>query len=428
MKQLLNKPLRAFAGYAFLILLCSIPAYYYFMDYIWISELNEHNRIIAEKTRYNLNAIANQDSTLAQTIGLWNKLQPNTDLQPTQTIQPDSIYNLYKQKPHAPNQDIDRFQGLVTYFSIQGQPFRFRVETNVEESYETILTITGVTLVFFIFLVLGFILINKRISARLWQPFYATLQKLRAFSLDKQQSITFDPANIAEFEELNQALSSLIESNLGVYKQQKEFTENASHELQTPIAIVQSKLDLLLQNQNLTQEQSSYIDEANQALARVSRINKNLLLLSKLENVQYARQESINLSELLSDTVLLFADYAEGKNIAINTILEPAVSTMGNKVLVEILLANLILNAIKHNLNHGTIQINLSSNRLVIANLGTTALLFDQLFRRFGRASTQTPSTGLGLAIVKEIATKHNWTISYEFQDNWHYFSVILTP
>jgi len=223
-------------------------------------------------------------------------------------------------------------------------------------------------------------------------------------------------------------LSSLIESNLGVYKQQKEFTENASHELQTPIAIVQSKLDLLLQNQNLTQEQSSYIDEANQALARVSRINKNLLLLSKLENVQYARQESINLSELLSDTVLLFADYAEGKNIAINTILEPAVSTMGNKVLVEILLANLILNAIKHNLNHGTIQINLSSNRLVIANLGTTALLFDQLFRRFGRASTQTPSTGLGLAIVKEIATKHNWTISYEFQDNWHYFSVILTP
>ena len=134
MNQLLHKPLRAFAWYAFLILACSIPAYYYIMDYIWVSELNEHNKTIAEKTEHNLNAIAEDETSITQSVSFWNKLQPNTDLQATDAIKPDSIYNLYKAKPFASERDIDRYQGLVTYFNIHGKPYKFIVETNVEDS------------------------------------------------------------------------------------------------------------------------------------------------------------------------------------------------------------------------------------------------------------------------------------------------------
>lgn len=423
-KQLLNKPLRAFAWYAFLILACSIPAYYFIMDYIWVSELDEHNRIIAARTQHSLNAITVDELQIDQHVEFWNKVQPNAALQPTKTLRPDSVYNLYKQKPFAPNEDIDRFQGLVTYFTIHGKPYRFTVETNVEESHETIFSITLVTMLFFVLLLLGFILINKRISAKLWQPFYHTLEKLKAFNLDKQTNITFEASDIAEFEELNQVLTKLIGANVLTYQRQKEFTENASHELQTPLAILQTKLELLLQNQALNKEQSHHIAEAHKALARATRINKNLLLLAKIENQQYSVRQRINLQEVISDSLDLFSDYAKGKKIRIQTKMEAESGIQGNKSLVDILVANLLLNAIKHNVEAGEIHITLSAGHLSIYNSGEAALNADQLFKRFSRVNVQTPGTGLGLAIVKEICVQHNWHIDYCFQSQQHCFSI----
>ncbi|AEE49690.1 sensor histidine kinase [Haliscomenobacter hydrossis] len=424
MNQLLHKPLRAFAWYAFLILACSIPAYYTIMDYIWVSELNEHNKIIAEKTKHNLNALAGNKEATAQSVEFWNKLQPNTDLQPADVIRADSIYNLYKPKPFASKKDIDRYQGLVTYFNIHGKPYKFIVETNVEESYETILSIGMVTMLFFGLLLLGFVFINKKISNRLWQPFYVTLQKLKSFDLDKQSKIRFEPTDIAEFEELNTALAKLIHSNIASFKQQKEFTENASHELQTPLAIIQSKLDLMRQNKSLDREQSQHIDEASKALARASRINKNLLLLAKIENHQYTQRELINLDGLIVENIDLLKDYAEGKKIQIQTQIKAGVEILGNLALVEILLSNLLLNAIKHNVEGGEVSVALNSNQLRVCNAGQESLQLDELFKRFSRTSPHVPGTGLGLAIVKEICIQHNWRVTYTFEARMHCFSV----
>lgn len=427
MKKLLYKPLRAFALYSLLVLACSIPVYFLIIDYIWTREISQHNRIKSESAKQNLQALKLQERELEQGIALWNKLQPDAKIKEVKALLPDSSYNIYRKNQYIPSKGYDRFQGLVSYFELNNKFYSITVESNVEESYETIFAITGITTFFFIILLTGFIILNKKISKRLWKPFYQSLQKISAFNLSSQQKPGFEQTDIAEFEEMNASISRLIESNINVYRQQKEFTENASHELQTPLAIVQSKLDLLLQSSSLSQVQSAIIDQTNHALARVSRINKNLLLLAKIENQQFSDQEQIDLSAQLQDQISLFSDFLSGKNLKIEHQIEANITIKTNKVLLEILLTNLLMNAIRHNVKNGLIHITLKKDNLRISNTGITGLNVEKLFQRFSTASSQNPGTGLGLAIAKEICNRQGWQSNYRFENNQHIFSISLS-
>nr|WP_121274199.1 HAMP domain-containing sensor histidine kinase [Pedobacter schmidteae] len=422
MIKLLDKPLKAFIIYAFVVLSCSIPVYFLMIDWIWIREVNEHNRIVAESTKQNLNSLKLNDKQLAQSIHLWNKLQPETTLEPTTSIKPDSTYNVYRKNKYIPSKGYDRFNGLVTYFKINNVAYRLTIETNIEESYETIAAITAITVGFFIILLVGFIKLNKRISARLWQPFYVTLEKIKAFDLNKQQKISFEPNGIIEFDEMNASISKLVESNIAAYRHQKEFVENAAHELQTPLAVVQSKLDILFQNHGITSEQAILIEKIQNALSRVSRINKNLLLLAKIENQQFPEKESIEIGTVLREIHFLLSDFQENVSLHLETTNEVWIE--GNKILVETLLTNLLMNAIRHSTHPAEIHINLKNNCLSVINPGTIALNAEKLFKRFSTASKLTPGSGLGLSIVKEICVRYHWDISYNFTDNHHIFSV----
>jgi signal transduction histidine kinase len=426
MKKLLHKPLKAFAIYSFVVLLCSIPVYFFIIDYIWIREINQHNRIKSESAKQNLQALKLEERELKQGIALWNKLQPEAKIQEVSAMLPDSSYNIYRKNRYITSKGYDRFEGLVTYFKLNNMFYSITVETNVEESYETIFVITAITASFFLVLLTGFIILNEKISKKLWSPFYHSLQKIRSFNLSSQQKPTFEKTDIAEFEEMNTSISRLIDSNIDVYRQQKEFTENASHELQTPLAIVQSKLDLLLQSSALSEEQSAIIDHTNKALARVSRINRNLLLLAKIENQQFADKEQINLSAQLQEQISLLSDFLLKKNLKIEQQIKPNIIIEGNKVLVEILLTNLLMNAIRHNIKNGLIRITLNNNSLRILNTGITGLNEEKIFKRFSTASSGNPGTGLGLAIVKEICNQQGWQLSYLFENKLHIFSITI--
>jgi signal transduction histidine kinase len=294
-----------------------------------------------------------------------------------------------------------------------------------EDRYLIIGIVTMLTMLFFLLLIVGFVLINRRISKRLWQPFYNSLAKIKSFNLDKQQTVVFEDTDIDEFAELNQSLNKLIAGNITVYNQQKEFADNASHELQTPLAIIQSKLDLLLQSKLLTDEQYELIEDANKALSRVARINKNLLLLTKIENSQFMDKEVIDLSLLLESTLTLFSNFSEDKQLILKTDIPPGITLEGNKILIEILLNNLITNAIRYTANNGTITITLSDKSLFIINPGTTALQHDQLFKRFGTTTSSiTRGTGLGLSLVKQICNRYGWKADYDFHNMHHTFSL----
>ncbi len=426
MNKLLNKSLKSFTIYALIVLATSVPAYYYLVDSIWLRELDEHNEIVADRTENELNKLELTETELNQSIVLWNKIQPGTNLQKTalDKNRKDSTYTVLRKNPYAAHEDIDRFRGLSRVIEINGEAYLLTVETNVEETEETVVAIAILTFFFFVILVVGFLILNRRLSVKLWQPFKNTLTRLKAFNLNSQSSITFENSNILEFQELNEALNKLIEHAISVYKTQKEFTENASHELQTPLAIIKNKLDILLQKETLTDRQYQIIEDINKALTRVSRINKNLLLLAKIENHQFDGSEIINLSELIEQCLEQFKEHFANKKLSIQTEIEKDFFITGNKILIDILISNLLLNAIRHNSQNGIVRISLSKTGLFISNSGMKALETENLFKRFKKHSDQSSGSGLGLAIVEQICKRHQWTIAYKFHQETHTFKI----
>lgn len=295
-------------------------------------------------------------------------------------------------------------------------------EAGREDTFLIIGAITLLTVFFFALLLSGFVWLNRRISRQLWRPFYRTLEEIRAFDLGSHTAVELEHSNIAEFEELNASIRRLLDSNIAIFRQQKEFTENAAHELQTPLAIVQSKLDLLLQDVDVTSGQSRVIEETNNALSRVSRINKNLLLLAKIENQQFLEKEQINMGEPLQDILYLLSGLLEERTIESD--IDPVCMVEGNRILVEIMLTNLLMNSLRHTEPDSKIRITLAQRELAVANSGSHPLDITKLFRRFGAASSQTPGSGLGLSIVKEICCRYNWTVDYQFAEQQHIFAI----
>ena len=426
MSKLLHKPFKAFTIYALIILACSIPVYYLVVDFIWLDELDEHNHIVKERIEYSFNNAQIEENELNSLLKNWGKLQPSTTLTPSDLSvpKPDSTYTITKQNTYVEHNEIDRFRVLSSYISINGKLYHLQTETNIEEADETMLAIAIVTLLFFALLVIGFIFLNRRIAKQIWQPFRNTLKKLKSFDLTTQRAISFDKTNIEEFEELNQSLQKLIDKNISVYSQQKTFIENASHELQTPLAVLKSKLDLLLQNKNITSEQAELLTAIDLPLSRITRINKNLLLLAKIENKQFAEVENIELTEVINETLELLSDYTTLKQISVDENFSEKLFLSCNKTLLEILVNNLLINAIVHNTEQGKIQISFSNKTLTVSNTGKTPLNNEKLFERFTISSSETANSGLGLAIVKEICNRYNWHIHYTFENNLHSFSV----
>ncbi|WP_286926554.1 sensor histidine kinase [Flavobacterium sp. UBA4197] len=426
MSKLLNKPFKAFTLYALLTLIGSIPVYYYVVDYIWIKELDEHNQIIKDRIDERLQTVSIEKQKMDTILKFWNIMQPGTTLVPSEnnTLIRDSIYTVIRENKHGNILEKDRFRGLVAPVSIAGKHYRLTVETNVEETDETLLAIALVTFVFFSLLVIGFIVLNKKIAKGIWRPFQNTLTQLKAFDLTKHKNIQFEKSDIAEFEELNEELEKLIAKNITAYHLQKTFIENASHELQTPLAVLKSKTDLLLQNKDITSEQLLILNAINVPLSRVSRINKNLLLLAKIENQQFEDIETVNITAILDESIEMLADYITDKNIALHFQNKASVLISCNKSLLEILINNLLTNAIRHNSTNGNITITIEDGKLTFSNSGDNPLRQNTLFQRFSVSSSATTNSGLGLAIVKEICNRYHWQIVYSFEKNRHLFSV----
>lgn len=423
MSKLLDKPFKSFSIYALIILVCSIPVYYFVVDSIWMEELDEHNLIIRKRMEKGIQKIQVDERELTKTLQIWNSLQPGTKLIPIEENdrKDDRMYTTRVYNPFE--REMDRFRVLSTTIRIQGKPYLLTISTNVEEADETLIAIAIVTVFFFAFLVLGFVFLNKRISKKSWKPFYSTLNQLKKFDLNKDRHIQLEQSEIEEFEELNRELTMLIERNASAYDQQKRFVENASHELQTPLAVLKSKMDVLLQNEQLSDEQSSIIEAMNSNISRISRINKNLLLLAKIENLQFAEEITVDVSDTLKNTIELLEDYSENKGMKIERSLANC-SVACNPTLLEVLLNNLIINAIRHGNSGDCIKIVLTEQRLTVSNAGSAALNSDQLFVRFAISSNETTNSGLGLAISKEICERYHWNLSYSFKDCSHRFSI----
>ncbi len=263
----------------------------------------------------------------------------------------------------------------------------------------------------------------RRSTKKIWKPFDDTLKKIEAFRLGKDNAPEFTQTDISEFQRLNTALTNLIKRDISSYKVQKEFTENASHELQTPIAIIRSDLDMLLQ-ENLTEKESELVGNMYDVTKRLEHLNRSLLLLAKIENNQYEEKEEIQLGEFVKS---LLPDYDRLFSTDVVLVLQSQPTVCVNRTLLQVLVNNLVVNALRNSDNNIPVNILLTSNSMEITNHSTQAKLDETtLFSRFNNPTRQKRGNGLGLAIVKQICDHYKWDIRYSYADNKHTFTVNL--
>lgn len=401
-----------------MLLIVSAPLFYFTTERLYIEETDE--TLILHKNeflKYSLPNLTTND------ISNWNKYNRNVKIEPYRNLGNDTIfYNSYYDTLDA---ETEPYRELNASILIDGNPYTYSARINLVETEDLMESIAMLFLVIISLLLVGLFVITKRLSINLWKPFNETLNQIEKFEVDKSNKPKLAETNIEEFNRLNKSIEKLIEKNTSIYHSQREFVENAAHELQTPLAVFQAKIDTLIQSFDFTQEQYKMLSSLNDSVSRLNRLNKNLLLLSKMENDNYNEKETIYLNETINKHLDFFTEQAKAKNLNIKIELTEKISVKSNPVLAEILISNLFLNAIRHNINDGQILVKLSNHSLLFSNSGQLQpLVAHNLFNRFSKSNPAEQGNGLGLAIIKKIADLNNWRISYSFADNLHSFSV----
>jgi signal transduction histidine kinase len=272
--------------------------------------------------------------------------------------------------------------------------------------------------------ILAFLITNRVLLRRLWQPFYDALHAMQHFRLGHTNDLRFPVTTTEEFTFMNESLGMAARKAEEDYLLLKEFTENASHELQTPLSIIRSKLEMLIQEKDLSERQSEIARSAFAAIKKLSRLNQSLLLLTKIGNQQFNSLEEISLDKRIENKLGQFRELWQTSGIEVSSHLLPA-TIRASPELIDILLNNLFSNASNHNIPKGNIDISLEARRLCISNTGlATPLDTKRMFTRFYKGEQHTGHNGLGLSIIKQICEVTTLRPTYQFSGNRHTFTL----
>ena len=260
-----------------------------------------------------------------------------------------------------------------------------------------------------------------------FRPLHRLLDWLHCIQPGKEVPPLDNPTKIREFRQLSDAALDMGNRSYKAYEEQKQFIENASHELQTPLAIVRGKVELLAESEGMTEQQMEQLDEIYATLGRAVKLNKSLLLLSRIENGQYTEMEDVSVDEILDELLPDLMDIYEHKQVRlIRKREEQPFIIRCNHSLAQILVSNLVKNSLLHNREEGELQVLTTPTSLVIKNTGDVPLDGEKLFRRFYHGmDDKKDSTGLGLAIARSIALSSSLKLTYEWQDGMHTFRLV---
>lgn len=287
-------------------------------------------------------------------------------------------------------------------------------------------TLMGMFIQFFsiiTLLLIAVFVVMRYVPQRLWCPFYATIRRIESFRLEKEHVPELPQTGVSEFDELNHILSELMAKSVKSYRLQREFTENASHELQTPLAIAQMKIDALQQDPNLTNRQAEGLQDIYIQLRRMSRLSRSLLLLSKIENSQFRKDDHVDVNAYVRKLLPQWQTISGSQVIDVQEHGHTEVAC--NEMLLESLLTNLVVNAIRHSREADTVTVEIFPDKLIVSNTSEGgALDKEHIFNRFYHSSESKKGYGLGLAIVKSICDFHHWQIDYNYVQAHHVFTV----
>ena len=261
------------------------------------------------------------------------------------------------------------------------------------------------------------LLVNTWVYYRSMRPLYVLLKWMDQYTIGKSQSPPDLQTNITEFRKLNEAAIQTHRRNQAIYEQQKQFIGNASHELQTPLAICQNRLEMMAESESLTEDQLTEIAKIQQTLTYIIRLNKSLLFLSKIENGQFQESQEICLNDLISSQLEDYQEIYYYKNIQVEVHQSATLTVNMNETLATALITNLLKNAFIHNKSQGKIDIEIQSDHLTICNTGhPEALDASRIFHRFYQGKhTGEGSSGLGLSIAESICKLYQLHIRYYY-------------
>jgi signal transduction histidine kinase len=311
---------------------------------------------------------------------------------------------------------------LVFPLQINNETYKITISEPLEgtKHLTRLLVKIAITTVFLTLVLL--IMINRKVLSKIWKPFYQSLDTIKSFNITAKDRLTFPDSQINEFNLMNSHFNMAAQNAVRDYNNLKEFSENASHEIQTPLAIIHSKLDLMVQQESLTEKQSELLRSVYSSVNKLSKLQQSLLLLTKIDNRQFQKNGAVALAPEVINKITQFQELWQSKGITCHTQIEPAVLQI-NKELLDILFDNLFGNATRHNISNGSITIILKPGVLEIGNTGVNQPLdAERVFKRFYKGTPTGENNGLGLSIIKEIAEVSAIEINYSYKNGLHYF------
>ncbi|APY10436.1 hypothetical protein BWZ22_03900 [Seonamhaeicola sp. S2-3] len=426
--KLLHKTLKLYLVFSVIIFFINVPVFYFLVQDLWISDVDD--TLIYQKENI-INGIEGKDMDSISIVRFSEALsKTGAGISITQIsgnhLPKDFIY--YNNFYEISRQHVEPYRELKSIVEANNNWYKIIIRKDLVESEDLIQGIVFVQIILFLIFLTGMLLLNNYFSKKTWKPFYFIVSKLQSYKIDSVQPIETVPSDIEEFNTLNDSLQKLTENNIQIFRAQKEFTENASHETQTPLAVIKNQIDLLVQDKQISENQSEIINKISKHVNLLTKLNRNLLMLSKIENNQFDKKDSVIVPDIIDDIYDMFKEHIDLKKIHVVSEISNIKSIVSNKQLIQSLIINLMGNAIKYNIEGGTIKIVLKDRSLSFTNTGINiSLQKDKVFERFYKQSQQIESVGLGLAIVKQICDTLGYKISYQFTlPNKHTFIVLF--
>ncbi|MGE6395851.1 sensor histidine kinase [Chryseobacterium scophthalmum] len=422
--KLLNKSILHLMTYLLLIVsLWSVIFYFNMLDEIKGSvdeELENYKRQIVFKAEKDTTIL--QQKTFDEGFFSVNKISEEEALSFKDTYEDTEIY-AQDADDEAP--ELEPVRILTTVFEQNGSFYQLKIFNNMVEEDDLVKELLWDAAGLYVLLIFSILMINNIVLQRLWKPFYELLDELKNYRLGISKSFPNTETKTKEFSDLQDAVTTLLQYSEKSYEQQKEFIGNASHELQTPLAIAISKLELLIEKENFTENQAEKIAEIMEIIERLVRLNKSLLLLTKIENKQFFDNQEIKVNDIVEKNIEDLSDIAEFKEVEIIFSENSELLVKADASLINIIVSNLLRNAIFHNIKSGKVEVKIGAKKLSVLNTGTDhSLSHEKIFTRFQKSEQHQSGSGLGLAIVKAIAELYDFSVSYDFKNGMHEFSV----
>lgn len=314
---------------------------------------------------------------------------------------------------------------LITIFRTEDERYmELVVYTPTIEKLDLLRAILGWIIFLYVLLLLIILSINIWVFRKNMKPLYVLLKWLDSSQLGKKNEPLENTTKITEFRELNAATMAFAERGEKLFEQQKTFIGNASHEMQTPLAICRNRLEMLMEDETLTEHQLNELIKTHQTLENLTRMNRSLLLLCKIENGQFADTRSVCLNDILAHYLDDYKEVYAYRNITVTVTTDSSFCVEMNDSLVSVLVTNLLKNSFVHNIDGGFIYIKITANTFEISNTGEKPLDRERIFERFYQGQKKEGSTGLGLALVDSICKANHLKIDYTYVENRHIFTI----